>query len=62
MKGHDDENAQWFKYMMKDLFKQKFEVEERCLISPYQCSSKKRYRPNSKEKPVTKFEDDLKYL
>jgi len=34
MKGHNDKNTQWFKYMMKELFKQKFEVEEICLINP----------------------------
>ena len=29
MKGHDDEKTQWFKDMMKEVFKQKFKVEER---------------------------------
>ena len=31
MNGHDDGNTQWFKDMMKEVFKYKFEVEERHL-------------------------------
>ena len=35
MKEHDDEKTQWFKGMMKEVFKQKFEVEEIGLCNPY---------------------------
>ena len=42
MKGHDDEYTQWFKYMMKEVFKQKFKVEEICLNNPYQCNNERR--------------------
>ena len=56
MKGHNDEKTQWLKYMMEEVIKQKFEVEERCISSLDQCSSKKRQRPNNEEKPVTEFE------
>ena len=45
MKGHNDEKTQWFKDIMKGVFKQKFEVEERCLSNPYQCNNKRRQRP-----------------
>ena len=42
MKGHDDEKTQWFKYMMKEVFKHKFEVDEICLGNPHQCNSNRR--------------------
>ena len=42
---HNDENTQWFKHMMKEVFKYKFEVEERCLNNPDQCNNKRRQRP-----------------
>ena len=45
MKGHNDKNTQWFKYMMKEVFKHKFEVEEICLNNPDQCNSKRRQIP-----------------
>ena len=45
MKGHDDEKTQWFKEMMKEFFKKKFKVEERCLSNPSQCNSKRRHKP-----------------
>ena len=45
MKEYYDENTQWFKDMMKKVFKQKFEVEERCLNNPNQCNIKRRHRP-----------------
>ena len=45
MKGHDDEKTQWFKDMMKEVFREKFEVEERCLSNPDQCNNKRRPRP-----------------
>ena len=45
MKGHNDEKTQWFKDMMKEVFKQEFEVKERCLNNPDQCYSKRRQRP-----------------
>ena len=41
MKGHDDEKTQWFKDIMKGVFKQKFEVEERCLSNLDQCNNKR---------------------
>ena len=45
MKGHNDENTQCLKYMMKEVFKQKFEVEERRLNNLDQCKNKGRPRP-----------------
>ena len=45
MKGHNDENTQWFKYMMEEEFKHKFKVKERCLNNPDQCNNKRRQRP-----------------
>ena len=45
MKGHNDEKRQWFKDMMKEVFKQQFKVEERCLNNPDQCNNKRRQRP-----------------
>ena len=42
MKGHNDEKTQWFKDMMKEVFKHKFEVEERCLSNLDQCNNKRR--------------------
>ena len=45
MKGHNDENTQWFKDMTKEVFKQQFEVEERCLNNPNQCNNERRQRP-----------------
>ena len=45
MKGHNDEKAQWFKYMMKEVFKQDLEVEEGCICNPNQCNNKRRQRP-----------------
>ena len=37
MNGNDDEKTQWFKYMMKEVFKEKFEVEEKCHSNPNHC-------------------------
>ena len=45
MKGHNDEKTQWFKDMMKQVFKHKFEVEERCLNNRDQCNIKGRHKP-----------------
>ena len=45
MKGHNDEKTQWFKDMMKYVFKQEFKVEERCLRNPDKCNNKRRQRP-----------------
>ena len=42
IKGYNDEKTQWFKDMMKGVFKQKFEVEEMCLNNPDQCNNKRR--------------------
>ena len=43
MKGHNDENTQWFKDIIKGVFNQKFEVEEICLNNPDQCNNKRRH-------------------
>ena len=40
MKRHDDGKKQWLKDMMKEVFKHKFEVEERHLNNPDQCNNK----------------------
>ena len=48
MNGHGDEKTQWFKYMMKELFKQKFEVEEICLCNLDECNNKRRDRSMKK--------------
>ena len=45
MKVNNDEKTQWFKDMTKEVFKQEFIVEERCLINPDQCNIKRRQRP-----------------
>ena len=45
MKGHNDEKTQWFKDTIKEVFKQEFKVEERCLRNPDQCNNKRRQRP-----------------
>ena len=45
MNGKNDEKTQWFKDMMQEVFKHKFEVEERCLNDPNQCNNKRRQRP-----------------
>ena len=44
LKGHDDENTQWFKDMIKEVFEHKFELGERCLNTPVQCNNKRRQR------------------
>ena len=31
IKGHNDENTQWFKDMMKEVFTHKLEMEEICV-------------------------------
>ena len=45
MEGHNDEKTQWFKEIMKGVFKQYFEVQERCLSNLDQRNNKRRQRP-----------------
>ena len=45
MKRHNDEKTQWFKYMMKEVFKYNFEVEEIGIDNPYQWNNKRRQIP-----------------
>ena len=45
MKGHNDEKTKWFKDMIKEVFKQKLEVEEICLNNLNQCNNNRRKRP-----------------
>ena len=45
MKGHNDEKTKWFKDMMKEVFKKKFEVEEKFLSNTDQCNNKRKQIP-----------------